>query len=261
MKENATLKNYVQGREDFIPKKNTTIYKRHLVIGDVHAAYDKLMSLWNKVCVTEEDRVIFLGDYLYGMGSSQENMDTLHWLLEHKKQKNIIFLRGNVDDTYLHCLFDKNGNFSNKLNSRVALGIKRETSKKPYFAQEIYNFLKNLSLCHYMTVGEKRYFFCHAGIKVGESFQKQPKDYLLNHPHLKDFYKNYSGDTVIVVGHKSPKKIHSKIPELFIKGVKKSDLEKPTKVLHKNILMLDTNAKEEGPLTCVDIISGQFWQN
>lgn len=29
----------------------------------------------------------------------------------------------------------------------------------------------------------------------------------------------------------------------------------------RNILMLDTHAKEDGHLSCVDILSGEFWQN
>lgn len=102
-------KSFINNAEEIIPPKNDSPYKRILAVGDTHAAFDKLMSLWKKLVVTEDDLVIFLGDYLYGMGD--KNIETLQWLIEHKKQKNIIFLRGNVDDTYLHHLFDLNGNW------------------------------------------------------------------------------------------------------------------------------------------------------
>ena len=237
--------------EEIIPPVNDSPYKRILAIGDVHAAYDKLTSLWKKLSVTEDDLVIFLGDYLYGMGN--KNIETLQWLIEHKKQKNIIFLRGNVDETYLHTLFDLNGNFFYRFNSRVVSGIKNVAVKKSSFPNEIFDFLNNLPLSYQITVGGKKYFFCHAGIKVNIPLKAQTKRYLLNHPKLRDFYRDYSGEAVIVVGHKSPKKIFGSSENL--------DLTKPIKVPRKNILMLDTHAKEDGCLSCVDVLSGEFWQS
>ena len=250
-------KSFINNAEEIIPPKNDSPYKRILAVGDTHAAFDKLMSLWKKLVVTEDDLVIFLGDYLYGMGD--KNIETLQWLIEHKKQKNIIFLRGNVDDTYLHHLFDLNGNFFNRLNSRVVSGIKNTAVKKPSFPNKIFDFLNNLPLSYQITIGGRKYFFCHAGIEVGTPLETQKKIYLLNHPKLKSFYRDYSGDAVIVVGHKSPKKIFKKLPQLFTG--ERLDLTKPIKVPHRNILMLDTHAKEDGPLSCVDILSGEIWQS
>ena len=250
---------FINNAEKIIPPKNDSPYKRLLTIGDVHAAFDKLMSLWKKLNVTEDDLVIFLGDYLYGMGS--KNIETLQWLMEHKKQKNIIFLRGNVDETYLHHLFDLNGNFFNRLNSRVVSGIKNTAVKKPSFPNKIFDFLNNLPLSYQIMIGGRQYFFCHAGINIDKPLDEQTKIYLLEHPKLKDFYQNYSGDAVIVVGHKSPKKIYKKLPQLFTNYTEKLDLTKPIKVPHRNILMLDTHAKEDGSLSCVDLLSGEIWQN
>ncbi|MBQ6298296.1 MAG: metallophosphoesterase [Selenomonadaceae bacterium] len=253
-------KSFINNAEEIIPPVNDLPYKRILAIGDVHASFDKLISLWKKLSVTEEDLVIFLGDYLYGLGD--KNIETLQWLIEHKKQKNIIFLRGNVDETYLHHLFDLNGNFFTRLNSRVVSGIKNTAVKKPSFPNKIFDFLNNLPLYHRMTIGGKEYYFCHAGINVGVPLEEQKKTYLIDHPKLKDFYQNYSGDAVIVVGHKSPKKIYKKLPQLFTNYTEKLDLTKPLKVPNRNILMLDTHAKAEGgPLSCVDLLSGEIWQN
>ena len=200
--------------------------------------------------MNKDDLVLFLGDYLYGMGDGDKNVATLHWLLEHAKQKNIIFLRGNVDDTYLDCLFDEQGKMFRGLNSRVAKGIKLAAIKEPYFPQEIYNFLNNLPLCYQVTVGGRKYFFCHAGINIEKPLDAQTKKYLIDHPRLKSFYRNYSGEAVIVVGHKSPKKIFGN-PELTM----------PMKVPQKNIVMLDTGAKKDGALSAVDLLSGRYWQN
>lgn len=42
---------YINDAEKIIPSKNDSPYKRVLVIGDVHAAFDKLKSLWKKLSV------------------------------------------------------------------------------------------------------------------------------------------------------------------------------------------------------------------
>ena len=76
-------KSFINNAEEIIPPVNDSPYKRILAIGDIHAAFDKLMSLWKKLDVTEDDRVIFLGDYFYGMG--KKNIETLQWLIEHNK--------------------------------------------------------------------------------------------------------------------------------------------------------------------------------
>ena len=244
---------FINDAQEIIPLVNDSPYKRILVIGDVHAAFDKLKSLWKKLSVTEDDLVIFLGDYLYGLGDGDKNIETLHWLIEHKKHKNIIFLRGNVDETYIHSLFDLNGNFFYNLNSRVARAIKTTSLKEPNFPQEIYDFLTGLPLYHSIIIGGRKYFFCHAGINVNAPLDKQNKTYLLNHPEFKNFYKNYSGKIIIVVGHKSPKKIFG--------NSEKYNLNLPLKIPGRNILMLDTGAKEDGQLSCVDILSGELWQS
>ena len=250
-------KSFINNVEEIIPPMNDSPYHRIFCIGDIHAAFDKLISLWKKLNVTENHLVIFLGDYLYG--KSDKNIETLQWLIEHKNQKNIIFLRGNVDDTYLHRLFDSRGNFFNRLNSRVVSGIKNAAIKKPSFPNKIFDFLNNLPLSYQITIGGRKYFFCHAGIEVGIPLETQKKTYLLNHPKIKSFYRDYSDDDFIVVGHKSPKKIFEKLPQLFTG--EKLDLNKPIKVPNKNILMLDTHAKEEGQLSCVDLLSGEMWQD
>lgn len=263
MVKNSALqnKNFIVGVKDLIPAVNDSPYKRILAIGDVHATFDKLTSLWKKLSVTDDDLVIFLGDYLCGTNDGNKNVETLHWLIEHKKRKNIIFLRGNVDETYIHSLFDSNGNFFCKPNSKVARAINAAAFKEPYFTQEIYDFLTGLPLYHSITIGGRKYFFCHAGIDIGTPLEAQTKRYLLDHPKLKDFYRDYSGDTIIVVGHKSPKKIFEKLPRLFTNSKEKLDLNKPLKVPDRNIIMLDLHAKEDGALSCVDILTGEYWQS
>lgn len=55
MRGNVNLKNFVEGMEAVILAKNDTAYKRILAIGDIHGKYTKLMSLWKKLSVTDDD--------------------------------------------------------------------------------------------------------------------------------------------------------------------------------------------------------------
>lgn len=251
-------KKFINDAAEIVPPVNDSPYKRILAIGDVHASFDKLTDLWQKISATDDDLIIFLGDYLYGL--SDKNIETLQRLIELSGRRNVIFLRGNTDDDYLS-LFDKRGNLINENSIRIVRDIKIAafTARNPNLPQEIFTFLNNLRLYHTLTIGGRQYFFCHAGIKVGAPLARQTKTYLVDHPKYKDFYRDYSGDAVIVVGHKRPQKIFDKLPELF-KDIKNFDPFKPLKVPHKNILMLDTHAREDGALSCVDILSGEYWQ-
>ena len=117
-----------------------------------------------------------------------------------------------------------------------------------------------------IEIGGKKYFFCHASVDpYSEKPLEEQKDEWFVDPYgdlYKYFYQDYVGEALVVVGHKSPKKILRKFPELFKDGTDNIDPTKPLKIPDKTILMLDTRAKkDDGCLSCVDILSGQFWQS
>ena len=86
------LKNFLSGMENIIPQKNDSPYQRIFAIGDIHGCWNKLMSLWKKLNVTDKDLCIFLGDYI-DRGIEGDKM--LAWLFEHSNKENFIFLAGN----------------------------------------------------------------------------------------------------------------------------------------------------------------------
>lgn len=53
-------KNFVNGMKGIIPTVNNSSSDRVIAIGDIHGCFDKLMSLWRKLEVTDNDLVIFL---------------------------------------------------------------------------------------------------------------------------------------------------------------------------------------------------------
>ncbi len=68
---------------------------RTIVIGDIHGALRALEQLLGKIAPREDDRFIFVGDYVDGWSQSAQ---VIAYLIEFEKQHNCIFLRGNHDD-------------------------------------------------------------------------------------------------------------------------------------------------------------------
>ena len=94
----STSKNFVNGMETIIPLKNDSPYKKIFVVADIHGCFDKLMSLWKKLEVTDNNLVIFLGDYI---DRGAQVAETIKWILEQSKKENFIFLRGNHEQMML----------------------------------------------------------------------------------------------------------------------------------------------------------------
>lgn len=68
---------------------------RKLAIGDLHGGLRGLVQLLERIDLTPEDQLIFLGDYVDGWSDSA---NTVSYLIDLAKQNSCIFIRGNHDD-------------------------------------------------------------------------------------------------------------------------------------------------------------------
>ena len=68
--------------------------KRTLVIGDIHGGLKALYQVFEKAHVTNEDRLIFLGDYVDGWSESAGVVD---YMIQLSSSHNCIFIKGNHD--------------------------------------------------------------------------------------------------------------------------------------------------------------------
>lgn len=71
---------------------------RTLVCGDIHGAFKALEQVLDRTKVTEDDKLIFLGDYVDGWSQSYEVIDKL---LELQKTNDCVFILGNHDEWFL----------------------------------------------------------------------------------------------------------------------------------------------------------------
>lgn len=76
---------------------------RTILFGDIHGCYKSLKSLIDKLAITPDDKLIFLGDYIDKGASSKLVIDLL---LELSQSNECEFLRGNHEqmliDAYYH---------------------------------------------------------------------------------------------------------------------------------------------------------------
>ncbi|MBR2734280.1 MAG: serine/threonine protein phosphatase, partial [Selenomonadaceae bacterium] len=106
-----TQKFFIDDAAEIIPPVNDTPYKRIIAVGDVHGKFGKLMSLWSKLNVNDRDLLIFVGDYVdRGEGVAE----TLQWVLEMRRRKNFVFLRGNHEQMLLNAFSGDERDFTDK---------------------------------------------------------------------------------------------------------------------------------------------------
>ena len=68
---------------------------RNIAIGDIHGGLKGLIQLLERVDITPDDELIFLGDYVDGWSDSA---NVVSYLIKLAQQNTCIFIRGNHDD-------------------------------------------------------------------------------------------------------------------------------------------------------------------
>lgn len=243
---------FINDAEEIIPPVNDSKYKRILAIGDVHGKFQALKSLWKKLSVTDQDLIIFVGDYIdRGEGIAQ----VLTWVIEQSKKSNFKFLRGNHEQMMLNAMRKKHSGDERItwiLNGgkETILALREMRANNASAVDEVLDFADNLPLSYSIKIGGRNYFFCHAGVDPKKSLDKQDEEFLLW--SREEFFDHYKGKDVIISGH-SPIKLFFDLD---------NNNPRPIKIPGRNILMVDTGAFiTGGRLSAVDILSGQYWQS
>ncbi|AAD35823.1 metallophosphatase [Thermotoga maritima MSB8] len=132
-------------------------------VGDIHGCFYALKSLLEKLPLSEEDELIFMGDYVDRGPNSRE---VIEFLIELSKHHRCIFLRGNHEEMLLNCV--KNGSdcdlwFFNGARSTVESfgGVEEIKKFLPFFENTVYHYEK------------ENYVFVHGGVRPGVSLEDQ----------------------------------------------------------------------------------------
>ena len=211
---------------------------RLLAIGDIHGCLGPLDDLLAWVDPAPDDVVITLGDYV---DRGPDSRGVIRRLIELRQTRKVVCLRGNHEIMMLEAW--KGGRDDRKMWLGVGgvqcLGSYGSAPGRSGTFEDIprehWDFLEHNLLDYYET---EHFIFVHAGVSYGVDMDEQ-SDNVLYWEFLGNEMKHQSGKTVIV-GHSSQK---SGVPKVVPGAV-----------------CIDTYCHGGGWLTCLDAVSGRYWQ-
>ena len=221
---------------------------RIYAIGDIHGRLDLLDELLAKIEADVNERptarpiCVFLGDYIDRGPSSRETIDRL---IEQRKRRECVFLKGNHEAIAIRCLIDRSrfdqwmrlGGMetlhSYKISADGVRNEKRIVALQAAFHHALprphFRFLRDLQTS--FTAGD--FFFVHAGVKPGVDLENQSESDLL---WIREEFLSSDVDFGKIVVHG-----HTPIHEVEVRS---------------NRVNIDTGAFATGRLTCL-VIEGE----
>lgn len=200
---------------------------RLLAVGDIHGCLEQLRALMARVAPTQNDQVVFLGDYVDRGPDSRGVLDFLRDF--GRSFPHSVFLKGNHEAMFLDFLSGRD-----RLSFLANGG---QQTLESYGGDEIpadhLRFLDNLRLYHETA----DFIFVHAGMRPGLPPARQTEEDLL---WIRNEFlnSNYNWGKTVVFGH-TPQ---SNGP-----------------LLQPGRMGLDTGAVYGRALTCCDVESGRCW--
>ncbi|WP_108869459.1 metallophosphoesterase [Aquimarina aquimarini] len=226
---------------------------RILVIGDMHGALNALQQILKRAKVTQDDTLLFLGDYVDGWSHSAE---LVSFLIQLNTSHNCIFIKGNHDDLCYTWLTKKTYN-----PDWIEHGGQATIDSYAKLSQEDINihldFYKNLINYHVDTHNR---LFLHAGFTS------------IHGPHREYFDESFYWDRTLwetaLAIDPTLKKNNPKYPkrlllfdEIYIGHTPVTRINQTTPVQANCIWNIDTGAAFKGALTIMDINTKEFWQS
>ena len=229
---------------------------RKLVIGDVHGGLKAIHQVLERANVTNNDTLIFLGDFVDGWSESPAVLD---FLIGLQKKQPCVFIRGNHDELLLDWLLGNNENIDEKLwfqhgGEATVLSyqnINAETKEKHI------QFLQSLQ-DYYLD--DKNRLFIHAGFTNMKGVE---------HEFFKPlfYWDRTLWETALAIDNQLSKdaityplrlKIYN---EIFIGHTPVTKIDETIPVNKACVWNVDTGAAFKGKLTIMDVDTKEFWQS
>lgn len=227
--------------------------KRTIVFGDIHGGLKALLQLLDRIDYSENDRLIFLGDYVDGWSQSAQVID---FLIDLPQKQECIFIRGNHDawchewlqnDVVNEIWFMHGG--KSTIESYQDIDLPRK--------QKHLDFFKNMK--DYF-VDENNNLFIHAGFSS------------MHGPEKEHYQTNFSWDRTLwemaLTMDKRIQKDSNLYPkrlllfnEIYIGHTPTLHYDVEVPMQGCNVWNVDTGAGFYGKLTCINIETNEFWQS
>lgn len=206
----------------------------YYIFGDIHGMYEKLSKLFNKVekHLTENDELIFLGDYI---DRGKHSYEVIEFLLEVEKKYRVTFLKGNHEDMFQNYLNgdDNNGIYFTN-GGRDTVQSYNNNLKQFDLPESHKKFFMNLR----MDYETDDFIAVHAGLNpdINNLADQSDEDKLWIRESF--FLDNKKWPKTVVFGHTPTDYINKSIGEVYFNN-------------KNNIIGIDTGAVYGGKLTCL----------
>ncbi|MBS7232749.1 serine/threonine protein phosphatase [Flavobacterium psychroterrae] len=225
--------------------------KRTLVFGDIHGGLKALIQLLERVEVKQNDRLIFLGDYVDGWGESAQVID---FLIELSQKQECVFIKGN-HDVWCHEFL-----MNDVINDIWFLHGGKSTIES---YQNIESKEKHLDFFANMKdyfVDENNNLFIHAGFSSMHGPEKE--HYASNYSWDRTLWEMaLTMDTRIQKDSVSYPKRLLLYNEIYIGHTPTLHYNVEIPMQGCNVWNIDTGAGFYGKLTCLDSATKEFWQS
>ncbi len=205
----------------------------YYLIGDIHGRLNNLLSLYENIrsFITDDDALIFLGDYIDRGPSSYE---VIEFLISLSSIHRTIFLKGNHEDMLLRYKdgenpdnFFSNGGSATLKSYKDNTGSFRISADHMRFYGKLYSFFET-----------QDFIAVHAGLNPDVKDIDEQDEFDLLWIREKFFRSERKWDKTIIFGHTLCSILHGSLMEIY--NNKKN-----------NIIGIDTGACYGGILTCL----------
>lgn len=226
---------------------------RTLVIGDIHGGLRALKQVMERAGVNQEDKLVFLGDYVDGWG---EASDTVNFLIGLKSSHNSLFLRGNHDELCQDWL---------KSGKDNPLWIKHGGQATINSYDRVDQVTRDLHLQFYADLenyflDDENRLFLHAGFTNlhGVDYEYFPKNFYWDRTLWE---LAISLDPGLEPGHPYYPKRLSHYKEIYIGHTPVTRIGRTVPFRAANVWNIDTGAAFKGSLSIMDVDSKEVWQS
>lgn len=227
--------------------------ERTLVIGDIHGGLRALVQILERVEITANDHIIFLGDYVNGWSESAQVID---FLIDLGKIYTCVFIKGNHDiwcegwleSENVDTVWAKHGG-SGTIKSYESYSLEKKKNHLSFFKN-----MKNY------FVDEQNRLFIHAGFSS------------MHGPDKEHYSTNYSWDRTLwemaLTMDKRIQKDSLSYPkrlllfnEIYIGHTPTLNYGIDVPMQGCNVWNIDTGAGFYGKLSCIDIDTKRVYQS
>ena len=222
---------------------------RTLVIGDIHGGLKALIQLLKRAKVTQDDKLIFLGDYVDGWSESAQ---LIAFLINLSKRQECVFIRGNhdswcelwLDQGKFNPVWEQHGG-KETIRSYVKTGFLSENSHKLFF-KKLQNYY----------VDKTNRLFLHAGFSSnnGIGYEQYESTYYFDRSLWDETLNSVNQNKIIPFRTKRYK-------EIYLGHTPTTNYNTTTPMNAANVWNIDTGAAFKGKLSMLDIDTKRYWQS